>query len=126
MTDYLNVTFTYPWYADLTISKGGFLSDMDKRTHALFTYYIMCQKLLERAGKSIEDQNPLIYEGEEWMDKPYGNIALATAMRYGLSDPGEFLKASVKDSVEKEIARQDFPAPDPEYWNVEPGKIVRV
>ncbi len=124
--DTLKVTFEYPWYADMTIKNGGFLSDVDKRTHAAMHYYLMCQKLLEVAGKSIGDQNHRIYEGESWMDKPYANIALGTAIRYGLSDPGEFLTLTIKSAVEKEVERQGFPAPDPEYWDVEPGKIVRV
>lgn len=122
--DTLKVTFEYPWYTDMTIRNGGHLSDVDKRTHAAMHYYLLCQKLLEKAGDSTENQ--IVYEGMAWTDKPYANIAIGTAIRYGLGDPGEFLKPGIKQQVERECVRQGFPAPDPEYWNVEPGKVVTV
>lgn len=125
MTEGIRIDFTYPMYEDHMVQNGGFLT-LDKRTHACFNYYLLCQKLLERAGKSIEDQNFRMLEGESWMDKPYGQIAKSVAMRYGLESPDEFLKSGIKHLVESEVARQGFPMPDPEYWNVEPGKIVEV
>lgn len=121
MVDTLKIVYEFPLYMD-HVHPVGFLSAIEKRHHALFHYYIMSQKLLEQAGKGIEDQ--IRYSDAAWLDKPYGAIALSTAIRYGLSDPGEFLKESVKDVVQLEIARMGWPSPDPEYWNVGPGKVV--
>lgn len=115
------IVYEFPMYMD-NVYPVGFLSAIEKRHHALFHYYIMCQKLLEQAGKGIESQ--IRYSDANWLDKPYGNIAKSTALRYGLSDPGEFLKESIKEVVILEIIRLQWPEPDPEYWNVEPGKIV--
>jgi len=121
MTDAIRINYEFPMYMD-NVYPVGFLSAIEKRHHACFHYYIMCQKLLEQAGKSIESQ--IRYDDARWLDKPYGNIAIGTATRYGLASPAEFLKESIKEVVLLEIARMDWPRPDPEYWNVEPGKVV--
>jgi hypothetical protein len=122
--DTLKVVFEYPMYEDMMIRNGGNLSDIDKRPHACMHYYLLCQKLLEKAGHSTQDQ--IVYEGMAWTDKPYANIAIGTAIRYGLGDPGEFLTETCKHAVEQECVRQGFPDPDNEYWSVQPGTIVRV
>lgn len=118
------LSLSYPMYTD-HIRPKGFLT-YDKKTHALFHYYLLCQKLLERAGNSIEDQRFRTYEGNAWMDKPYGNIANGVAMRYGLESPDEFLQPELKHVVQLEVARLGFPEPAGEYWNVTPGKVVEV
>lgn len=119
----IKVEYQFPIYEDHTIPKGGFLS-IDRRASACFHYYLLCQKLLERAGKTIEDQRFRTYEGQVWVDKPYANIAIGTATRYGLDNPGDFLNFYWKEQVERECQRMGFPPPAEEYWNVEPGKVV--
>jgi hypothetical protein len=85
----------------------------------------MCQKLLEKAGSSIDDQ--VRYDSDVWWDKPYGNIAKGIAMQYGLENPGEFLKPDIKYLVEREIQRQEFPEPHAEYWgDIKPHTLVTV
>lgn len=123
MTKHAGITMKYefPYYED-QVQPKGFLT-LDIRTHALFHYYLLCQKLLEKAGHNAESDQ-IIYDDARWMDKPYGNIAKGTAVRYGLVSPEEFLKEGIKKEVRLEIARLGFPAPAEEYWNVEPGKIV--
>ena len=113
------INYSYPFYTDHTVSQGGYLT-FDKRTHALFNYYLLCQKLLEKAGQSIDDQ--IRYDDAAWLDKPYANIAKSVAIRYGLDSPDDFLKRGIKDIVEREIARLEFPAPAEEYWEVHPHK----
>ncbi len=115
------IKYRYPMYTDSITD--GFLT-YDRRTHACFHYYLMCQKLLEKAGHTTEDQ--IRYEGELWWDKPYGNIAKSTALIYQLESPAEFLDLDIKRLVENEVQRLGFPSPAEEYWNVEPGKIVTV
>jgi len=117
----IKMTYEFPYYEDQVLPKG-FLT-LDKRTHALFHYYLLCQKLLEKAGTNAE-RDQIIYDDARWMDKPYANIARGTAVRYGLVDPGEFLKDEIKQQVRLEIARLGFPEPAEEYWSVEPGKVV--
>ena len=119
------IKYEYPYYTDHTLAHGGFLA-MDRRAHACFHYYLLCQKLLERAGHEIEDQRFRTFEGQLWMDKPYGNIAVGTAIRYGLESPSDFLQPQFKYMVEQECIRMKFPSPANEYWEVEPGKVVTV
>lgn len=119
----MHIAYTYPMYTDLIEPKGRLT--LDKRTHALFHYYVMCQKLLEKAGTSIDDQ--IRYEGEDWWDKPYGQIAKSIAIQYGLADAGEFIKTDLKRLVEAQVADMGFPFPSWEYWvNINPDTKVTV
>lgn len=120
----MKIEYTYPIYEDMKISKGGFLADYDKASHACFHFYLLCEKLREKAGDSTEDQ--IVYEGQAWTDKPYANIARGVAIRYGLADPGEFLKPAYKKQVERQCVAGEFPTPHPEYWNVQPDTLIRV
>ena len=116
------INYGYPLFVDHVIPRGHL--PIDKRAHALFRYYQLCQKLLEKAGFSTDDQ--IIYDDAPWMDKPYGNIAKGVAVQYGLADPGEFLKPGFKQMVEAEIRRLGWPAPNSEYWNPQPNKVITV
>lgn len=101
-------------FIDQEQSAGGHLY-RDKRSHACWYYYALCEKARQRAGESIEDQ--IILEGDLWRDKHYGQIADSVALLYGLADPGEFLKADFMKAVELEAARLEMPAPAHEYWH---------
>lgn len=119
----LRIEYQFPMYMD-NVHPVGFLSAIEKRHHACFHYYIMAQKLFEQAGGHAGIEGQIRYDDARWLDKNYGNIALSTSIRYGLSSPEEFLKESIKEIVQLEIARVGWPKPDPEYWNVTPDKLV--
>lgn len=116
------VNYEYPYYSDM-IQPKGFLG-IDRRFHACFTYFLLCHKLKEKAGESIDDQ--IVYEGDAWIDKPYGDIARSVAMRYGLESPDDFLKFDFIRAVRLEAARQQLPRPHDEYLKVWPGKNLKV
>lgn len=118
----IKINYEYPYYADM-IRPKGFLG-VDRRYHACWTYYTLAQKVKETVGESTEDQ--ILYEGEEWMDKPYAEIAKSTATRYGLESPDEFLKQNIIQSIRLEAARQQLPRPHDEYMIVWPGKKIIV
>lgn len=119
----LTINYQWPYYKE-NCYPVGFLSAIEKRHHALFHYYIMCQKLFEQAGGHEGIEGQVRYDDARWLDRNYGGIATGIALRYALADPGEFLTDSIKRVVQLEIARVGWPEPQSEYWNVEPGKIV--
>lgn len=124
MTDgTLRINYQWPFYRE-NCYPVGFLSAIEKRHHACFHYYIMCQKLYEQAGGAAGLEGQTRYDDARWLDRNYGNIAVSVALRYALADPSEFLRESIKEVVQLEVARLGWPEPNPEYWNVEPGKVI--
>lgn len=115
------INFNREIYPSLTIGKSpdGCLPN-DLRAMACWFFYVRAETTRQLVGESTEDQ--IILEGELWMDGRYEQLALTTALIYGLESPSEFAK--FWPEVTKQALALGYPAPSHKYTNIIRGRLI--
>lgn len=108
----LKIQYTPFRFADQQAPQGFLTNDL--RSHACWYFFILAEKMRQRAGTKLEDQ--IILDDSPWLEKDYRGIAKSVALMYGLDSPDDFLHQHWKSLVEQECLRLGYQKPHPEYW----------
>lgn len=117
----MKVNYEYPIYEDLIEPKGALL--LDKRSHACWNYTVLAMRARELHAGGIENQiiQYKVSDGApNYHESRDEEIARSVALKYGLADPGEFLKREFKKRAWAQAKLLGLHV-ELEIYNVRPG-----